>query len=90
MKIAFALVVWIVGYGIAVVWLRAFWRDSRRVPAPVILGPAAAALLGLGGWAGYDFVFGHWVGDISFAMFVLNLFVLGALLVRRSVRFHEA
>jgi len=84
MNIAFAVLVWAVGFGMGVVWLRVFWQDPRRVPAAVVAAPLLAALFGLGGWRGYDFAFGHWVGDISFTLLVFSLAVAASLLFKRS------
>jgi hypothetical protein len=83
MKVVGAFLVWIAGFGICLVWLRAFWHDPRRVPVPVLVAPLAAAVLGVGGWRSYDFSFGHWVGDISFVLAVVSIAVTAALLLKR-------
>ncbi len=84
MKAIHALLTLVVGLAIGLVWLRAFWRDSRRTPGVVIAAPAVAALLGLGHWIAYDFSLGHWAGDFSLMQAVFNVAVTGVLLYRRS------
>jgi hypothetical protein len=84
MKVIGALVVWSVGFGISLVWLGTFWHDSRRRPAIVLAVPLVGTALGVGGWASYDFQFGHWVGDISVMLAIVSLAVSTTLLFRRS------
>ena len=80
----YALLVWSVGFGFSLVWLGTFWHDSRRLPAAVLAAPLMVTVLGVRGWAGYDFQFGHWVGDVSVTMAVVALAVALTLLIRRS------
>jgi len=84
MQTAFALFSWLAGFGMCLVWLLCFWPNPRRVPTLVLAAPVAAALLGLRGWASYDFAFGHWVGDISFLLLGASMATVVALFVRRS------
>ena len=79
-----ALLTLLVGAGVGVVWLRAFWSHARRAPAPVVAAPLAAGLLGLGHWVAYDFAVGHWAGDFSLLQALFNFTVAAALLYRRS------
>ena len=79
-----ALLTLVVGAGVGVVWLRAFWHDARRAPASVVAAPVAAGLLGLGHWVAYDFALGHWAGDFSLLQALFNFTVAAALLYRRA------
>ncbi len=84
MKALHALVTLLVGVAFGIVWLRAFWNDARRAPAPVIAAPLAPAVLGLGHWVAYDFSIQHWAGDFSLLQALFNIAVTVALLLRRS------
>ena len=79
-----ALLTLLVGTGVGVVWLRAFWHHARRAPALVVGAPLAAGLLGLGHWVAYDFAVGHWAGDFSLLQALFNFSVAVALLYRRG------
>ena len=84
MRALHALLTLVVGLGVGLVWLRAFWREPRRAPTAVVAAPLAAALLGLGHWVAYDFSLGHWAGDFSLMHAVFNAGVASVLLFRRS------
>lgn len=84
MKAIHAFVTLIVGCGVGLVWLRAFWHDARRVPAVVIAAPLAGGVLGLGHWIAYDFSLGHWAGDFSLLQAAFNAAVTAALFYRRG------
>lgn len=84
MKALHAVVTLVLGFTVGLAWLRTFWNDSHRVPAPILTAPVAAALLGLGHWVAYDFSLKHWAGDFSLLQAVFNVSVTLALLARRS------
>ena len=84
MKAAHAFLTLVVGVTVGAVWLATFWRNPRAVSLPVLLAPVAAALLGLSHWVAYEFVLGHWAGDISLLQAIFNVVVAGALLARRA------
>ena len=84
MKAFHALLTLIVGTGLGVLWLRAFWRDPSRVRVAILAAPIGFALLGLGHWVAYDFSLRHWAGDFSLAQALFNTAVATALLLRRG------
>ena len=84
MKAAHAFLTFVVGVSVGAVWLANFWRRPRHVSVPVLMAPAAAALLGLAHWVAYDFAIGHWAGDLSLLQALFNVGVATSLLVRRA------
>ncbi len=84
MKALHALLTLVIGVAFGIVWLRAFWNDTRRAPAAVIAAPVAAGVLGLGHWIAYDFSIRHWAGDFSLLQAIFNVAVTGSLIYRRS------
>jgi hypothetical protein len=84
MKAVHAVLTVVIGFAVGIVWLRAFWDNSRRAPATIIAMPIAAGLLGLGHWVAYDFSVGHWAGDFSLIQAIFNVAVAGALFHRRN------
>ena len=84
MRAFHALLTLIVGVSLGLVWLKAFWYNPDRPPLPILVAPAAAALLGLGHWVAYDFSLAHWAGDFSLFQAIFNFTVVGLLLHRRN------
>jgi hypothetical protein len=85
MKAIHAVLTLVLGSAVGVVWLRAFWYNTRRAPVAVIAAPIAAGLLGLGHWVAYDFSVGHWAGDFSLLQALFNVAVAVVLLYRRGM-----
>lgn len=82
-KAMHAMLTLVVGFAVGVMWLRAFWNHTSRVPPGILAAPIAAALLGLGHWVTYDFSLSHWAGDFSLFQAVFNTGVAVTLLARR-------